>query len=98
FSRQSGLTYPGGESIDYLYGTSTSVNHRISRVRAIDTGGVQGHVDYHYIGLSMTAVVDYTGPDVQLDRTAQSDGNRNFGGGANQTGTAGRYPGYDRFG
>ncbi len=94
-SRMDELTYPGGLEIASGYGNAGSVNDRISRLGTI---GFLSGVHYEYIGMSMTAVVDYATPDVQLDRTTDFDGSRNYGGGTGQSGNAGKYPGYDRFG
>ncbi|TVQ55016.1 MAG: RHS repeat protein, partial [Phycisphaerales bacterium] len=97
-SRMDELTYPGGLEIGSAYGNAGSINDQISR---LDTIGFQSGVHYKYIGMHMTAVVDYATPDVQLDRTTDFDGSRNYGGGGSgggQSGNAGKYPGYDRFG
>jgi hypothetical protein len=101
FSRLIEMHYPGQEWIEYAYGSAGSINDLISRVAKIDVpfaGAATQPINFHYIGMSMTAVVDYAHPDVQLDRTADEDGERNFGNSQVQSGTAGRYPGYDRFG
>ena len=66
-SRVSSLTYPGGDVVPYDYGASSGdSDDRISRLTKLD---VSGHpIGYDFIGLGMTAIVDYETPDVQLDR------------------------------
>ena len=50
---------------------------------------------YDYVGLNMFAIVDLGTIDVQLDRSASSDGARLY---SPYTGNPGKYPGFDRFG
>ncbi|MEX2220122.1 MAG: RHS repeat-associated core domain-containing protein [Phycisphaerales bacterium] len=83
-SRVVSLTYPYWNSVAYVYGASESIDDRISRI-----SGINGDVEYKYLGLRMHAVVDYVDADVQLDRSAFGDGTRS---------SPGVYGGWDRFG
>lgn len=92
FSRLDEMTYPGGEVIEYRYGTAATSHERISRLQSLrenipGTGAIL-QVRYSYLGLSMPATVDYAVPDIQLDFQPQHNGTR----------TAGQYAGFDRFG
>jgi RHS repeat-associated protein len=92
FSRPLQFTYPDAAgTADYLYGSTSLVNHRISRLQLIwKNGGTFFPISpqYEYLGLLTPAVVDLWDIDVQLDRTAYHSGDRNDG----------EYPGFDRFG
>ena len=103
FSRITGLVYPDGE-VTYIYSPLGSEdpmddpNSRISRPLWLGVG--TGYVDYSYVGLDMFAIVSYTEPWLQLDRTASHNGHRQFSGyiGDSATDNPGIYPGFDRFG
>jgi RHS repeat-associated protein len=94
YSRLNTLRYPDGSLIYHGYGASSSADDRVSRLTALSRAAISGGspadlLEYSYIGLGMTAVVDYAQPDVQLDRTLHADGSRNV---------TGEYPGWDQFG
>jgi RHS repeat-associated protein len=102
-SRLASLTYPdnngAGESVlTYSYGTTNSIDDRISRIRAMSVPQwtSQNIVSYERIGLDMTSLVNYEVPAVQLDRTYSNEGKRRAVGYTTQA--AGVYPGWDRFG
>ena len=93
FSRVLNLFYPDGASVYYQYsGYGSATNHWISRLERMT---LQEDVRYEYVGLSMFAVVDFAKVDVQLDRTATHEGERNWEGYDDHPG---EYPGLDRFG
>ncbi|MBX3408177.1 MAG: RHS repeat-associated core domain-containing protein [Phycisphaeraceae bacterium] len=89
-SRLTEMGYPSNTSLEFNY-DGPSVNHAISRVASLATSPGYGDslVEYSYLGLGMFAVTDYPTPDVQLDRTLNTNGER---------GTTGSYYGFDRFG
>lgn len=89
YSRVSSLTYPGSESLPYVYGaTSGNSDDRISRLTKLNLSGQP--VGYDYIGMGMAAIVDLETPDVQLDRYRSHLGE--------STSSPMTYPGFDRFG
>ena len=97
YSRHTTTVYPSGTTLTTGYGSTNSASNRISRPKFMTyleqgAGGffVQNKalVEYDYLGLGRIAVTDYTGIDVQLDRSVTPTGVR----------TAGTYPGWDRFG
>lgn len=94
YSRLEHMRYPGGDNLTSEYDVQPW-DSRISRLSrfAIPNGG---DVDYHFVGQSMFAGVDYVAPWIQLDRTLSVDGKRRLAGQTSQT--AGVYPGWDRFG
>jgi RHS repeat-associated protein len=88
YSRVTSLTYPGTESLPYVYGAGSSSDDRISRLTKLDLSGQP--VGYDYIGMGMTAIVDYETPNIQLDRFRTHIGETNS--------SPTTYPGFDRFG
>lgn len=97
FSRVSSIQYPDGTTVGFDYAGSTSLDSKLSRPFGLDLVVDDiSLVEYSWIGLDLPAVVDYPGIDVQLDRTAKTDGHRRSSG--HTSGTSGEYPGYDRFG
>ncbi|MCW5777310.1 MAG: RHS repeat-associated core domain-containing protein, partial [Phycisphaeraceae bacterium] len=108
FSRITSMAYPRAGSLGFDYatlgqiGSPPSIESRINRVRKLTvtglttTNSIDNLVGYGYVGLDMFALVDYTRPDVQLDRTYSGDGKRRTSGYTTQD--AGVYPGWDRFG
>jgi RHS repeat-associated protein len=90
----------------FLYGVSSSltaaVDNAIGRVTglSLEDETAQASTDtliaeYFHVGLSATAQTDLADLGVQLDRTIDSTGRRNFG--VSPTQTVGAYPGWDRF-
>lgn len=100
YSRPSTLTYPDGSVQTYGYGSTGTIDDRISRPVSVSVNNLSSFVTslatYKYVGLGMDAVVDYPLPNVQLDRTFTHDGKRNSQGYSTQN--DGVYPGWDRFG
>lgn len=100
-SRVLKLTYPDGRELTHLYGTASSSDDRISRIRSLGINSASPFalppdtVKYDYIGLGMIAVADYSVPDVQIDHTAAHDGKRQWNGYNDNPGV---YSGLDRFG
>jgi RHS repeat-associated protein len=92
-SQLAKMTYPSGHALEYSY-NKNAPDDRINRVRSLTfknklSGNlVTPQAKYDYIGLNMFAKVDYTEPDVMLDRTAEHNGDR----------AVGVYPGFDRYG
>jgi RHS repeat-associated protein len=98
FSRMTELTYPDGEAVlSYGFGSSGSVDDRISRLASIGLSELSSvkMVKYGYVGLSMDAEVNYEAADVQLDRAMNIDSGERF---KHTQLAAGRYPGWDHFG
>jgi len=99
YSRIQQLTYPDGTALSYTFGSSGSVDDRISRITDIGLPGFFGStkvVKYGYVGLAMDAEVNYHAADVQLDRSFSQDGKRRTHGQTSQSEAV--YPGWDQFG
>ncbi len=106
FTRLVAMDYPrnvnsGGAvtaTLEYFY--DSALNDAISRVDRLKLDGSMDVVKYDYIGVGVFAQVDYPGPggetDVQLDRTADRNGERRTQG--YSTGDVGAYPCLDGFG
>ena len=86
-SRLTTLTYSGGKVLTYDYGTSGSLNDKISRVNAIKEGATTLEA-YSYLGLGTIVERDRPQPGVKL--TYFQSGGSGDGGDA--------YVGLDRFG
>jgi RHS repeat-associated protein len=100
WSRLEAFTYGGGAELIYFYGSGSSSDARISRLHSIDlddntAGGPITVLEYDYIGLDMFGIVDLADIDVQLDRSADHDGTRQYD---TFTDNPGKYPGLDQFG
>jgi len=88
-SRRTVLTYPDGWELETTYGSSGSINDRISRVGTlVEEGTSNGYVDYSYVGVGLPVMAHYRIPNVRLTRFHASNG----------TTTTGQYPGLDRYG
>jgi len=108
FTRQAGLAYSrkvnssghDPEVLEYAFGTSGGTDDRISRVNQfkfnLSSSTNTSMVNYAFVGLGRTILVDFDQPDVQLDFTLSLDGNRRTVGYTTQT--QGFYPGFDQFG
>ncbi|MBX3356719.1 MAG: hypothetical protein KF724_13575 [Phycisphaeraceae bacterium] len=108
FSRQTGLAYPrkvnssghDPEVLEYAFGTSGGTDDRISRVNQfkfnLTSSTNTSMVNYAFVGVGRTILVDLDQPDVQLDFTLSLDGKRRTVGYTTQT--QGFYPGFDQFG
>jgi RHS repeat-associated protein len=85
--RRSSVRYPNTRLVHFTYGSSGSTPDAMNRVDAIadDSGGSPGSsfAEYDYLGGGRIVVEDYTQPDVKLNY---------------DSGTAGSYDGFDRFG
>jgi RHS repeat-associated protein len=85
--RPISIRYPNGRLIHFTYGTSGEMRDLLSRVAAInsDNSGTPGDAlaEYTYLGTSTIVKEDYPEPDIRLDY---------------DSGTAGEYSGFDRFG
>ena len=85
--RPTSVRYPNARLVHRTYGSSGSPADALGRVEAIkdDSGGSPGtsFSDYSYLGAGTIVVEDYTQPDVKLNY---------------DSGTAGTYAGFDRFG
>jgi RHS repeat-associated protein len=96
YSRMTQMVRPDGVIQKFEY------DDRISRMRLSRYGDATAGlpdeelIEYSYVGSNMVAVADYAPIDVQLDYTLSHDGKRRSG--TYTSGTAGSYPGYDRFG
>ena len=87
-TRLTGVTYPNGRRLSYLYGSAGGADDAVGRVTGIvDTPGVT-LADYEYLGLGTVARVDYPEPAIE---------NVLAGGGTNPD-TGDIYTGLDRFG
>lgn len=86
--RRTAIIYPGGRTINYVYGEADSPDDLLNRVAAI-TEGESSVATYARIGLNTSIEVQYPEPDVKMSYISQ-DGN---------IGSAGDfYTGLDRFG
>jgi RHS repeat-associated protein len=85
--RPTSVRYPSSRLVHLTYGSSGSTADALGRVGAIkdDSGGSPGSsfAEYSYLGAGTIVVEDYTQPDVKLNY---------------DSGTAGEYAGFDRFG
>ena len=85
--RPTSVRYPNARLVHLTYGTSGATGDATARVEAIkdDSGGSPGtsFADYTYLGSGTIVVEDYPQPDVKLNY---------------DSGTAGEYAGFDRFG
>lgn len=109
YSRLTGLSYPrranssgvSPETIDTVYGSSTSLADRISRVTQnkfnLTSSSNIAMANFEYVGMATPALMDLEQADVQLDFTLSLDGKRWAVGYTTQS-PRGFYPGYDRFG
>ena len=81
------MRYPNARLVHVTYGSSGSTDDVLGRVAAIkdDSGGSPGtsFADYSYLGGGTIVAEDYAQPDVKLNY---------------DSGTAGEYAGFDRFG
>jgi RHS repeat-associated protein len=99
-SRLTSITYGDGTEATYSYGATDGTNDLLSRVDSI---GIDGEtyplVRYQFAGLGRAVIVDLPGLDneldVQLDYSADSEGNRQF---ETYADSPGLYAGLDRFG
>ncbi len=89
--RLASIKYPDGTEVLNDYGQGA--DDAISRLVALLLGE-QDLVSYQHLGLGTVAITEL-GP-IQSDRTVGDDGKRRFG--TNESGPAGAYPGWDRFG
>ena len=92
-ARQATLVYPGGWTLATGYGSSGSLDDRISRPAAlvdpaISSPDPQAYAAYSYIGLATPALVDLPIPGFRLTRFHADNGET----------TPGAYPGLDRYG
>ena len=100
YTRMANMFYPDGARYVNNYGINNSISNRISRLEAIKEYNPAMSMNiayYKYIGLSAIPVVDYMEAAVQLDRTVDDAGIRNYGQYAAPS-AYGKYPGWDRFG
>jgi len=85
--RPTSVRYPNGRLVHFTYGAAGEANDAMSRLAAIndDNSGNPGNsvAEYTYLGLGTIVVEDYPQPDVKLNY---------------DSGTAGEYAGFDRFG
>ncbi|NUQ66081.1 MAG: RHS repeat-associated core domain-containing protein, partial [Pirellulales bacterium] len=85
--RATSIRYPNGRLVHFTYGSSGEMNDALNRLAAIndDNAGNPGSsvAEYMYLGLGTMVVEDYPEPQVKLDY---------------DSGTAGEYAGFDRFG
>ena len=85
--RPTSVRYPNARLVHFTYGSSGGTDDVLGRVAAIkdDSGGSPGSsfADYTYLGGGTIVVEDYAQPDVKLNY---------------DSGTAGEYAGFDRFG
>jgi RHS repeat-associated protein len=85
--RPISVRYPNGRLVHLTYGSSGGTGDALARVESIkaDSGGSPGTslADYTYLGAGTIVVEDYAQPDVKLNY---------------DSGTAGTYAGFDRFG
>ncbi|MBX3356723.1 MAG: hypothetical protein KF724_13595 [Phycisphaeraceae bacterium] len=88
------------EVLEYAFGTSGGTDDRISRVNQfkfnLTSSTKTSMVNYAFVGVGRTILVDLDQPDVQLDFTLSLDGKRRTVGYTTQT--QGFYPGFDQFG
>lgn len=87
-SRLTSITYPSGYVLSYNYGSSASLNDRISRLASLsdNSGTLEG---YTYLGLGTVVERDHAESGVNLTYISQTS----------STGDAGdKYTGLDRFG
>ncbi len=63
--RKTGMTTPDGLSLTYDYGSSGSIDDRVSRVRAIKEGSTD-RVVYSYLGLDQRVEIEYDQPGVEM--------------------------------
>jgi RHS repeat-associated protein len=84
--RKTGMITPDGLSLTYDYGSSGSMDDRVSRVRAIKEGSTD-RVVYSYLGLDQRVEIEYDQPGVEMSWVGTSGGD---GGDI--------YRGLDRFG
>jgi YD repeat-containing protein len=91
-SRLTSMTYPGNRVVTYDYGTSGSVNDKISRINAIKDGTTTLE-QYSYLGLSTVVERDRPQPQTKLTFIAQGSGDV-----ASDSGAGDPYVGLDRFG
>ena len=88
-SRRIELTYPDGWDLGTTYGSSGSIDDRISRTRDLrDSTTAAVYAQYDWIGGGVPAIVTYGIPTVTLSRFLAHNG----------TSSTGTYPGLDRFG
>jgi RHS repeat-associated protein len=85
--RPTSVRYPNARLVHLTYGTTGANGDALGRVESIkdDSGGSPGtsFSDYSYLGSGTIVVEDYAQPDVKLNY---------------DSGTAGTYAGFDRFG
>ena len=85
--RPTSVRYPNGRLVHFTYGSSGEMNDALNRLAAIndDNSGTPGNsvAEYTYLGAGTIVVEDYPQPEVKLDY---------------DSGTAGEYAGFDRFG
>ena len=85
--RPTSVRYPNARLVHLTYGTTGATGDALGRVESIkdDSGGSPGtsFSDYSYLGSGTIVVEDYAQPDVKLNY---------------DSGTAGTYAGFDRFG
>ncbi|NUQ65008.1 MAG: RHS repeat-associated core domain-containing protein, partial [Pirellulales bacterium] len=85
--RPTSVRYPNGRLVHFTYGSSDEMNDALNRLAATndDNSGSPGSsvAEYTYLGLGTIIVEDYPEPDVKLNY---------------DSGTAGEYAGFDRFG
>jgi RHS repeat-associated protein len=85
--RPTSVRYPNARLVHLTYGTTGANGDALGRVESIkdDSGGSPGtsFADYSYLGSGTIVVEDYAQPDVKLNY---------------DSGTAGTYAGFDRFG
>jgi RHS repeat-associated protein len=87
--RPTSLTYPSGRVLDFNYGSTDSLDDRLSRLVKIQQSAVD-LVSYSYLGYDRTVRAIYGEPGVELTYIKQ---------GAESVGDAGdQYTGLDRFG
>ena len=88
-ARQAAVTYPDGWSLATNYGSTGSIDDRISRTRDLrDATNAGVYAQYDYIGGSTPAIVNYSIPNIALSRFIAHNG----------TTSTGTYPGLDRYG
>jgi YD repeat-containing protein len=89
--RKVSVTYPNGRVLEYLYGTTNSMDDHLNRVSAEKvTGESQNLVEYRYVGQNWQVRLAYPEPDIMCNYRKQA---------GQPDGDAGDpYNGYDRFG
>ena len=89
--RKLSVIYPNGRVLEYIHGTTNSIDDHLNRVSAEKLTGEGGNlVEYRYVGRSWQVRLAYPQPSVVCDykkQTGQPDGD-----------AGDPYNGYDRFG